>query len=112
MKSTLKPPKHLTEGARKWWRTVVKDYRLEVHHLHLLQATCEAWDRLQQARAIVDREGPTFTDDRGNARAHPAVAIERDARVGFARLVRELDLDVEPPASNRVGPPAIRSNRG
>jgi hypothetical protein len=26
--------------------------------------------------------------------------------------VRELDLDTEPPASERIGPPAIFSNRG
>jgi hypothetical protein len=29
-----------------------------------------------------------------------------------ARLVRELDLDTEPPVSDRIGPPPLRSNRG
>lgn len=53
---------------------------------------------------VADREGPTFVDDRKNVRAHPAIAIERDARVGFARLVRELDLDTEPPTPSRTSP--------
>ena len=48
----------------------------------------------------------------GGIRPHPAVTIERDARLAVARLVRELDLDVSPPASERSGPPALFSNRG
>jgi P27 family predicted phage terminase small subunit len=111
MTTAPRPPAHLSESARTWWRSCVKDYVLEPHHLCLLQLAAEAWDRCQQARATIDREGPTFRDDRGNVRAHPAVAIERDSRIAFARLVRELDLDVEPPANGRFGPPALRSNR-
>ena len=111
MKSAPKAPKHLSEPSRNWWRLCVRDYVLEAHHLRLLQSAAECWDRQQQARQILDREGITFTDDRGNVRAHPAVAIERDARVGFARVLRELDLDVEPPSSDRTAPAALRSNR-
>lgn len=111
MKSAPKAPQHLSEPSRNWWRSCVKDYVLEAHHLRLLQSAAECWDRQQQARQILDREGITFRDDRGNVRAHPAVAIERDARIGFARLIRELDLDVEPPATTRTGPIALGSNR-
>jgi P27 family predicted phage terminase small subunit len=111
MKTVPKAPKHLSEASRTWWRSCVKEYVLEGHHLRLLQSAAECWDRQQQARKILDAEGITFTDDRGNVRAHPCVAIERDARVGFARLVRELDLDVEPPSSDRTAPVALRSNR-
>jgi hypothetical protein len=49
---------------------------------------------------------------RRGVKPHPAIAIEQDSRLGFARLIRELDLDTEPPVSNRVGPPALFSNRG
>lgn len=105
------PPEHLTDGAADWWRSVVRDYSLEAHHLRLLQAACEAWDRMGQARqALADHGGLTFTDERGVIRAHPAVAMERDARVAFARLVRELDLDTGAP-SETPRPPAIQSNR-
>jgi P27 family predicted phage terminase small subunit len=111
MKRMPKPPQHLSEAGRTWWRTCVKTYELEPHHLRLLQSAAECWDRQQQARAILDAQGITFVDDRGNTRAHPAVAIERDARVGFARILRELDLDVPPPADIRTSPVGLRSNR-
>jgi phage terminase small subunit len=70
-------------------------YDLEPHHQRLLQAACEAWDRLQEAREVLRQEG-TYVEGRYGPRAHPAVAVERDSRVAFARLLRELDLDGEP----------------
>ena len=107
-----KPPAHLALPTARWWEEVVDDYQLEGHHLRLLQAACEAWDRAQQAREILAAEGVTFTDDRGNPRAHPAVQIEKDARTAFARLIRELDLDTEPRPQERSRPPGLRSNDG
>ncbi|MES2001577.1 MAG: P27 family phage terminase small subunit [Pseudomonadota bacterium] len=103
-------PEHLSAQASGWWQDVVEAYELEPHHLRLLQCACEAWDRQQQARqALLDHGSITFTDQKGTIRAHPAVAIERDARIAFARLVRELDLDTGAPGASR--PPAITSNR-
>lgn len=110
MKSTPKAPSHLTEPTRAWWREVVKIYDLESHHLRLLQAACEVWDRLQEARELLARDGLVIEGREGGMRPHPAVAIERDSRIGFSRLVRELDLDVELPAPG-ARPPALRSNR-
>src|SRR5689334_16685248 len=99
--SRQKPPAHLSESTVAWWRAVVRDYDLEPHHLRLLQAACEAWDRYQQARMALAEHGLTFTDEKGMVRARPEAAIERDARTAFARLLRELDLDVEPPSEER-----------
>lgn len=106
-----KPPDHLSPEAAQWWRDTLTEYALEPHHLRLLQGACEAWDRMQQARkAIADHGGLTFTDERGTIRAHPAVAMERDARVALARLIRELDLDGGTPGEGKR-PPALQSNR-
>lgn len=104
------PPEHLSEEAGQWWRDVARDYEFEAHHFRLLQAACEAWDRMQLARKEVAVNGITFKAANGDLKANPAVAIERDARTAFARLVRELDLDAEGPADHRR-PPALGSNR-
>src|SRR6516162_9976601 len=105
-------PAHLSPSARRWWQTTVDRYVLEEHHLRLLQLCCEAWDRATQAREELQRDGLTCPARDGGRRPHPAVAIERDARLAVARLVRELDLDTEPTPNDRIGPPAIFSNRG
>jgi hypothetical protein len=40
--------------------------------------------------------GITFVDRLGYPRKHPALSIEENSRLQFARLMRELDLDGEP----------------
>jgi len=110
MTEQLDPPAHLDPETACWWRAVLGDYELEAHHLRLLRLACEAWDRCQQAREILDRDGLTVPTGDGGLKAHPAIGIERDARTAFARLLRELDLDAEPPP-DRARPPALRSNR-
>ncbi len=88
-------PAHLSPSAREWWRAVADGYVLEAHHLRLLTEAAVAWDRCQQAREILDRDG-IVVDGRFGPRQHPAVQIELQNRTSFARLMRELDLDGEP----------------
>lgn len=104
------PPPHLAPETQHWWQSVTGDYELEGHHLRLLRLACESWDRCQQAREILDRDGLTTITESGGLKAHPAIGIERDSRLAFARLLRELDLDAEPPP-DRARPPALKSNR-
>jgi hypothetical protein len=66
--------------------------------------------RAEQARAMLDEHGLTFNDRFDAPHARPEIAIERDARTGFARLIRELDLDCDTPAELRRAP-GLRSNR-
>jgi phage terminase small subunit len=104
------PPPHLAPATRAWFSRVLADYELEPHHVRLLTLAAEAWDRCCQAREALAEHGMTFTDRFGSPHVRPEAAIERDSRTGFARLLRELDLDVEPPSSPGR-PPAIWSNR-
>ena len=89
-------PTHLAASTRAWWRSVMVDYQLEGHHQHLLTLGCEALDRAEEARKRLAEDGSFYTDRHGAPKVHPAVAVERDARLSYARLLRELDLDGEP----------------
>ncbi|MDB5575860.1 MAG: hypothetical protein JWR80_1036 [Bradyrhizobium sp.] len=96
-----KPPEHLQPATAKWFSSVLKDFDLEPHHVRLLTLAGEAWDRGAAAREIVDRDGMTFNDRFGQPKPRPEIGIERDSRIGFARLLRELALDIEAPAEAR-----------
>jgi P27 family predicted phage terminase small subunit len=105
--ATPKAPAHLTAATRAWWTSVLRDYELEAHHLHLLQHACEAWDLSQQARELIARDGPVINGREGGLRPHPAIAIARDSMTTFSRLVRELDLDVASPGAGGQRPPPL-----
>jgi P27 family predicted phage terminase small subunit len=102
-------PRHLRPKTRRWWSDVVGDWSLEQHHVRLLTLACESWDRCQEAREAIAAEGITTKDRFGQTRVHPAVNVERDAKIGFSRLLRELDLDVDPPKESSGRPPMLRS---
>jgi hypothetical protein len=80
----------------------VAEFRLEEHHERLLTLAGEAWDRATEAREALAEHGLTYVDRFDQPRARPEVAIERDSRLAFARLIRELDLDGEPLAEPRI----------
>jgi phage terminase small subunit len=108
-KSAAKPPTHLRPATAKWFIEIVGEFCLESHHERLLIKACEANDRCEQAREALKTHGLTFTDRFGSPRARPEVAIERDNRIAFARLLRELGLDIAPPSDSR--PNALPANR-
>jgi len=98
MKKTA-PPSHLSAAARKLWTQLTGDYHLDdAAGMLLLQSACEAFDRLQEARKLIDREGAVTRDRWGQAKPHPACGIERDARGqmhGALRLLKLAPGDVE-----------------
>jgi phage terminase small subunit len=100
---TPNPPRHLKAATRRWWSSVVEGFELEEHHVRLLTLAGEAWDRAAQAREALADLGLTYTDRFHAPRARPEVAIERDSRIAYARLVRELRLDVDPDDARSPG---------
>ena len=101
----IKAPKYLQRPTRLWWESVISEFDLEEHHRRILTLACEAFDRSILAREILEKDGILQPDRFGKQVAHPAVGIKRDAEISFARLLRELALDVGEPASR---PPEIK----
>ena len=90
------PPKHLSAEARKLWGELRNDYGIDDSAgLALLRAACEAHDRAQQARKMIDADGMVSTDRFGQRKPHPAVQIERDARTQLMAALRALKLAPE-----------------
>jgi P27 family predicted phage terminase small subunit len=92
----IEPPRHLKAAARRIWRSLMEDYSLDdAAGLSLLQAACEAFQRAQEARARLDKDGAVIADRFGQLKAHPAAAVERDARGQMIAALRVLKLSPE-----------------
>ena len=72
---------------------MVKTHKLTEPQRHILTLAGETWHRSAQARRVLERDGLVFLDRFGQPRPRPEVAIEKDAKLLFARLTRELQLD-------------------
>ncbi len=95
-------PKNLRVKTKKWFKSVLKDYDLEEHHQRILMLAAEAWDRIEEAREAITAAGAYYYDNE-KPKAHPALKVEIDNKILFARLIRELSLDIEP--SGAIGRP-------
>src|SRR4030095_14523590 len=66
---------------------------------------------MQQAREILAEDGILLGRDGVPGRVHPCIAVERDARIAFARLIAQLNLDGETPQVDPNVRAATRSTR-
>jgi hypothetical protein len=90
-------PGHLSRKAREWVEVILKDYDLEPHQVEILIQAGATWDRIEKSRKQIEKDGAYIRGHLGCLKSHPALADERNGRVVFARLLRELNLEVEGP---------------
>lgn len=96
-----KPPKHLSREARRIWKQINQTWELNnsPDALLILRTAMEAFDRLQQAREVLDVEGVTVktTTAAGDTKTlkHPALEAEKSARAGLLQAFRMLGLEFE-----------------
>lgn len=85
--------------TRKIWKQITEAWELDESGLVILKIALESYDRLIQAKRILDKEGVTVKTDTGQIKKHPACEIEKNARQGFLMAWRMLNLGIEPPGS-------------
>lgn len=96
------PPRHLSVEARVLWRHFHDQYDFEPWETKTLRLALDALDRASAARRAIRRYGLTYQDRFGAPHARPEVAIERDARQAWIRLMTALDLPTEEEPSAQV----------
>ena len=90
-------PKGLPTVARAFWRRLQAEYSItDAGGLTLLEVAARAFARMEEARAILDKEVCVVRDRWKQPKPHPATVVERDARSGLLMALRGLNLDVEP----------------
>ena len=101
-------PKYLMENSKKFFNKTIKEYQLEEHHILILIMACECLDRIEQARNILKKTGLMYVDQAtGKIKMNVAAKIELDNKTVFARLIRELCLDIEPENRSPGRPPGL-----
>ena len=91
----LHAPAHLRPATKRWWKAVADRYELEAHHFKLLEMAATSWDRAEEARVAIKKNGLTC-EGRFGPKLRPEVAVEEKNKALFARLVRELNLSETP----------------
>lgn len=86
------PPAHLSKKMKEFWRGVFEIKTLQSHEVLILVKACECHDRAEQARRILKKQGLTFEDRFRQPRSRPEVAIERDNKALFAKLLGQIHL--------------------
>jgi P27 family predicted phage terminase small subunit len=89
------PPDHLGEPERQVWDHVFADYQLSNETaIDVLVTALEAHQRAREARETVQREGMTVVGRDGQAKVHPLLAVERDARAAWLAAIKALGLEL------------------
>ena len=95
-KLPVKTP-NLSPAARAWRRKLLRGYTIEDPAGQLLlQTALEAMDRMNQARALIEKYGAVTEDRFHQLRPNPATTIERDSRAAMLAALKALNLDLEP----------------
>jgi phage terminase small subunit len=102
-KKPIKMPPGLG-ASKRLWREITEQYvEWEPHHLKLLELICTTWDRISEARHVLQEQGLYLTDRYGVLKEHPSCITERQNKSLFMRLTRELGLDISPPTEQGRG---------
>jgi len=85
-----KPPEHLSQAMKDFWKKLTTEYSFSEEHVWLLRLTCEAFDRSQEARKQIATDGMIVS-----GKQHPLIGVEAKSTELFMRGLRDLQLERE-----------------
>jgi hypothetical protein len=89
------PPGHLEQPESALWRKIVEEHLFDdAASQSILAAALEGHQRMRRCREKIDEDGELVHDRFNQAKPHPLLAAERDARAAFLSGMRILALDV------------------
>src|SRR5262245_33268387 len=89
-------PEHLAAEEAALFRRLVSEFQIDdSNSVSLLTVAMEAHQRAREARELLAAEGIVVKSRFGADIAHPAIAIERDARNDFLRSMKILNLKLD-----------------
>ncbi len=90
-----KPPAGLSAAARKLWSEIQSGYSVrDPAGLSILTEALRAYDRAEEARKLLDKQGCVVRDRWGQTKPHPAGPVERDSRAAFLAGLKALRVDI------------------
>jgi len=103
----IKQTNHLSKESKEFFNKITKQYNFEDHHIKLLILACECLDRIGEARRAIEKTALIYLDRFNKPKVNPAAKIEAENKIIFARLIRELNLDIEEPNRSPGRPPGL-----
>ena len=103
------PSRKLGQHSAQLWEAVTGAYHItDVGGIELLTLACQALDRKESLRTLIDEQGKIVETQHG-PKDHPALRHELAARAFVAKIITRLGLDVEPirQPSRPTGPSII-----
>jgi hypothetical protein len=106
------PPDTLSEASGALWTSILTSHEMSDAELEVLRSALAALDRADQAAGVLASEGLTVVDRYGGVRSHPMLDAELRARTLYARLVKQLGVELAPGATRRGRPGGSATGRG
>jgi hypothetical protein len=102
-------PRKLGPHGQHMWDEITTDYDIgDSGGIQLLTLACQALDRAEKIRSIIDKQGELIQNRVGNWREHPGLKAELANRAFIVRTLTRLGLSFEP-VRDGVGRPSGRS---
>lgn len=87
-------PEGLGEYGSRLWIRLTQEFKItDAAGLALAEQAARCTDRIEEARAIIARDGILSLDRYGSPKAHPLLDVEKCTRTSLVNVLRALNLE-------------------